>query len=209
VKLWKKLEVVENPPAFIESDDVCYYARDYISRGSHKDSEANQLISNFKRHPRFRGQAPWRYKQRAIEQFAAELGDVIGKNRSIAAIPSSKLPDHPEYDSRLLDTLGVLKRLRPDLVIETPLSMKASTKPSHLGGSRSIDEISFNLEWSGLSGNSQSLILIDDVLTTGAHFKACKQVIAANAPDVCVIGIFWARTVWPESQSPFEDLSNF
>jgi len=207
VKLWKKLEVVENPPAFIDGEDECYYARDYIARGTHKDSEANQLISNFKRHPKFRGQPPWRYKQRAIDQFAAELGGIIGKNLSVAAVPSSKLPDHPEYDSRLLDTLGVLKRLRPDLVIETPLALKASTKPSHHGGSRSINEISFNLEWRGLSGACRLLILVDDVLTSGAHFKACKQVITAHAPDVRVAGIFWARTVWPEAQPPFEDLT--
>lgn len=202
MKLWKKLELVENPPAFITVDDVCYYARDYIARGSYKDSEANQLITNFKKHPKYRGTASWRYKEQAIERFAQELAAAVVKGISVAAIPPSKHPSDPEYDSRLSDCLKRLIQLRPDLVLETPFTCRDSTLPSHHGGSRRISEIIANFNWHGLSSGCRTLILIDDVLTTGAHFKACKEVLSREAPDVRVAGLFWARTVWPADVLP-------
>lgn len=205
-KLWKKLDVVENPPVFMTADDDCYYARDYISHGSYSASEANQLISNFKKHPKYKGTPSWRYKEQAIDRFAREIATVLGKNISVAAIPPSKLPTHPEYDSRLADTLIRLKQLRPDLTIERPFTCRASTVPSHQGGSRRIDEIAANLQWRGLSVGCKTLVLIDDVLTTGAHFRACKRVLARDAQGVYVAGLFWARTVWPD-ENPFEDLT--
>ncbi|MDI1336123.1 MAG: hypothetical protein PSU94_08080 [Lacunisphaera sp.] len=207
MRLWKKLEIVENPPVYIGADDECYYARDYIARGSYKDSEANQLISNFKRHPKFRASPAWRYKLAAIDRFARELAAAVTKNVAIAGIPSSKLADHPEYDSRLVDVLQTLAGLRPDLTVESPFGCKESTVAAHLGGSRSVDEINANLVWRGLSPGCRVLILVDDVLTSGAHFKACKRLVATHAPGVRVAGVFWARTVWPEPANPFEDVS--
>jgi len=204
MKLWKKLDIVEKSPLFITADDECYYARDYIARGSFKDSEANQLISNLKKHPKFQGTQSWRYKEQAVDRFARELAAAIGKSVSVAAIPPSKLPTHPEYDSRLSDCLTLLGQLRSDLVIERPFFCRESTVPAHHGGSRRIEEITANLEWVSLSTGCRTLVLIDDVLTTGAHFKACKRMVAKEAPSVRVAGVFWARTVWPED-NPFVD----
>ena len=60
-----------------------------------------------------------------------------------------------------------------------------------------IQELAENLridenECEGLRPN---IILFDDVVTTGAHFKACKQVIMERFPDKKVVGLFLARTV--------------
>ncbi len=203
-KLWKKLDVVESPPVFMTPTDDCYYARDYISHGSYKASEANQLISNFKKHPKHKGTSSWRYKEAAIDQFAREIAQVLGKSISVAAIPPSKLPEDPEYDSRLADCLARLKQIRPDLTVERPFVCRESTVPSHHGGSRRIDEIAANLKWRGLSVGCQTLVLVDDVLTTGAHYQACKRILAREAAGVRVAGLFWARTVWPEDENPFE-----
>ncbi|OOF56071.1 hypothetical protein BKL49_10880 [Rodentibacter myodis] len=38
------------------------------------------------------------------------------------------------------------------------------------------------------------IILVDDVLTTGSHFKAIKSMIKAERPDIKVIGLFIAKT---------------
>jgi len=40
--------------------------------------------------------------------------------------------------------------------------------------------------------------LFDDVLTTGAHFKAAQSILQKTFPDVRVIGLFIARRV-PET----------
>lgn len=197
VPLWKKLEVVENPPAFLDSGDECYYAREYISHGGYKASVANNLIINFKKSPRLRGTSQWQHKEQAIRQFARELAGGLGKNLAIAPVPSSKNRTDPEYDSRLDDTFSQLKSLRPDLFIERPLEVRANMAAAHLGGSRKISEIAENLVWHGLSRQSAILVFIDDVLTTGAHYKACVAKAREHAPDLRIAGFFWARTVWP------------
>jgi hypothetical protein len=201
VKLWKKLEVVENPPAFIGADDDCYYARDYIARGGYSASQANQYIANFKKPPHLKGTSQWRYKLEATERFAAEVATVLGQGISVTTIPTSKRTDDPEYDSRMADMTTLLKVKRPDLTIETPFAREASTTPAHHGGSRNIDEIVANLRWLGVSAGCGTLVIIDDVLTTGAHYQACRRLVTQHAPHVRVAGLFWARTVWPETPS--------
>jgi predicted amidophosphoribosyltransferase len=42
----------------------------------------------------------------------------------------------------------------------------------------------------------QNLILIDDVITTGAQFRAYKNLVLAHHGDVEVIGLFWGKTFW-------------
>ena len=41
----------------------------------------------------------------------------------------------------------------------------------------------------------KKVALFDDVLTTGAHFKAAQTVLQNRYPDVSVVGIFIARCV--------------
>ena len=36
-------------------------------------------------------------------------------------------------------------------------------------------------------------LLVDDVLTTGAHFRACKEVLQNEYPQMIVIGVFWSK----------------
>jgi predicted amidophosphoribosyltransferase len=39
------------------------------------------------------------------------------------------------------------------------------------------------------------IAVVDDVLTTGAHFKAMKRILIETFPDVSVVGVFLARRV--------------
>ena len=43
--------------------------------------------------------------------------------------------------------------------------------------------------------NPTSLVVVDDILTTGAHFKAMKRILNERFPDVPLIGVFVARRV--------------
>jgi len=46
--------------------------------------------------------------------------------------------------------------------------------------------------------------IVDDVLTTGSHFKAVKEMILEHAPQTRVIGLFVARRAIP---NPFGEVS--
>lgn len=78
--LWKKIETSPfdgDPPALLEPDDICYYAREYVSGGSWKASEANQLVQNLKKDPSKKGTFEWPHKIKAVRQFAQELSSVL------------------------------------------------------------------------------------------------------------------------------------
>ncbi len=70
--------------------------------------------------------------------------------------------------------------------------------PAHLGGSRKVEVIKNATVWNGINDlNGDTVILVDDVLTTGAHFKAWKGFIMEHDPRVKnVIGLFWTLQVW-------------
>tara|TARA_B100000315_G_scaffold236460_1_gene252229 strand:+ start:5914 stop:6519 length:606 start_codon:yes stop_codon:yes gene_type:complete len=196
--LWKIIEktVGTDFPQHLDDTDKCYYARDYISQGGYQSSETNDLISNFKKSTDRKNKPEWHYKKIAIERFATELSLVIRDKMSITCIPSSKCTTDPDYDFRLEETLLHLKEKKPLINIEYPLKVSQTTLASHLGGSRDISTIYANLKWDGFTTPPEKLIiLIDDVITSGAHFKACKKKFLEHHPGIEVLGLFWAKTV--------------
>lgn len=196
---WKKIERVgtEAYPYWLEDDDACYYAREFISGGGYAASETNNLVTNFKKPPARKGLPEWKHKGIAIRRFATEIA-IIGNIADflVTCIPPSVIRSDPNYDSRLEDTLRILKELKPTVVIEFPLSIDQNLPPAHLGGRRNPDEYYQHLEWSPIASPATDIIVIDDVITSGAHFKACKRMIKDHIPDANVVGLFWARTVW-------------
>jgi predicted amidophosphoribosyltransferase len=181
------------------TDDRCYYARDYISKGGFSASDANRLISNFKKPVNRRGLPDWKYKGQAIRQFANELTQLLGQGCFVAPIPCSKCKTDADYDSRLEDSLAILTKARPDVKLVELLSAKTTLPASHLGGGRKPDAIYENLSWNGgLPQGANHVIFVDDVITTGGHFKACQRMVIEHHPEVNVIGVFWAKTVWLE-----------
>ena len=99
------------------------------------------------------------------------------------------------YDDRILQ---MLRLIAPDLDIRELVVQKYSTEPSHVGDSRlSPDEIedACELDELVLSPEPRLIAVVDDVLTTGAHFRAMKEVLQGQMPSVDVVGLFIARRV--------------
>jgi hypothetical protein len=198
---WRLLDkTIQDPPVYIElPDDRCFYAREYISKGGFKSSEANDLITNYKKPADRRGKPEWRYKEQAVRQFAEELAMLIGEGWLVTFIPSSKLKTDPAYDTRFEDTLLHLQQLRPDLRTAEVLHLREPMDPYHGGRTRGRhpDEIYQKIAWTGLPDDCRGVVLIDDILTTGSHFKACKRMIREKRPGMEVVGAFWAKAIWP------------
>ncbi|WP_205935401.1 hypothetical protein, partial [Escherichia coli] len=45
-----------------------------------------------------------------------------------------------------------------------------------------------------LEGCRPWIVIFDDVLTAGSHFKAMKSLILQHIPEACILGLFVART---------------
>lgn len=199
--LWKKLkrDPLGEWPTHLEDTDVCCFAHDYVSHGGFAAGEGNNLISNFKKPISEKGKPSWNYKLQAINRFARELSSLDLDNYHITCMPSSKTPDHPEYDNRLEQTLHILHRIKPTIYRASPFANTRSRQALHLGeGTRNPVTIYNNLTWQGLPHPMGQLIVIDDVLTTGCNFKACQRLLSEKAPGTQLIGIFWAKTTWPQ-----------
>ena len=117
----------------------------------------------------------------------------------ITSVPSSKAKNDPDYDSRFEDLFTELLKSRPNLSDEWPVTIKKTVRTSRHGGPREPTLIKQNYKWNGFKKTTPPKILciFDDVLTTGAHFRAMSDFLRENDYKGKIVGIFWAKTVWP------------
>jgi hypothetical protein len=195
---------------FLTPDDACYFLGEYTARKGYAFSATNQLILNFKKTLDKRGTAQWRYKDRAIGEtataFRTALTGGLLDRITLVPIPPSKAKGDPLYDDRLVRMLDAI-RPQPRLDIRKLILQRVSTAAVHGQANRPRpDEIQANYAIDGtlVDPKPQTVGLVDDVLTTGAHFRAACTVIRQVYPDVRVVGLFIARRV-PEAVD-FEDV---
>lgn len=192
---WIEIDHVTIQLYHLADVDKCYFAREYVSGGGYSASEANQLILNFKK-PRDRSHLPeYKYKAQAIAQFAAELADFLPRGATVAAMPTSKCRDDLDYDDRLIQTLTAVAARRADITCADLLTVKRSLNPAHSGGPRGPGTLLQNLLWIGPTDPLPMIMLVDDVIGSGGHFRACKQAVLEHWPQCQVMGAFWARAV--------------
>ncbi len=195
-QLWKQIDAIDLPSfGHLKSDDVCYYARNFVRNAGFDGGETNSLVLNFKKEPGRQGQT---YRQNAVDRFIEEVSVLIqckADTVAVTAIPSSKSKTDSAYDNRFEDMFAGLKKIRSCLQIEWPIIAKESVLASHLGGARTPSQIISNYEWKGFVDAVPDFILIfDDVLTTGAHFRAFSDFMRGNGFSGQIYGIFWAKS---------------
>ena len=159
----------------------------------------NHLIFNFKKPVDRRGRPEWRYKEQAIRAAARAFRHALHPEAfdrlTFVPIPPSKARGDPLYDDRLT---RMLRNIRPaplldirELVVQTQ-----STEAAHGRDVRpQPEEIAslYRLDEALTKPMPRIVALVDDLLTTGAHFRAAKSVVSARLPDVALIGLFIAR----------------
>lgn len=193
-------ELIIGEYTYINPFDECYYLLEYTAGAGFLHSTTNQLIINFKKPVDRRGKPEYRYKEQAIDQIAdilkkAVIPAIDLTQSTLVPIPPSKQIGHELYDNRMMEvlrksTIGSVADVRELLFF------KNSMQASHECGSRpTIAEIQENLGLSSVVRNDlkKYIILFDDVLTTGAHYVACKNFLLEKFPGKNVFGIFIAR----------------
>jgi predicted amidophosphoribosyltransferase len=181
-------------------DDDCYYFLQYTARGGFRYSATNDLISNLKKGVDRRGLAEYRYKEQAIEEsaraFRAALQDPDIDALTFVPVPPSKAKSDPLYDNRISLILKKIREHPPvdirELIIQTQSTVAAHLSPTRL---RPSDlETIYSLDEALLTPHIPQIAIVDDVLTTGAHFKAVKAILSNRLPNTKIIGLFIART---------------
>jgi predicted amidophosphoribosyltransferase len=167
-------------------------------------SATNQLIFNFKKGMERQGRPEWPHKARAIqtveEALRAALNDRTRQTTAFVPVPPSKAKNDPLYDDRLVQVLrGIWPAQATDIreVILQPKSSDAAhdreqrPRPAEL-------EARYVIDRGLLNPKPQILAVVDDLLTTGAHFVAVRNMLRREFPDIRIMGIFIARRV-PEA----------
>ncbi len=116
---------------------------------------------------------------------------------TLVPVPPSKRRWHPQYDDRMVRVVEkVCEGTRLDwreLVVST-----GSRETRHgAGGKPRIHELRrcLAVDRACASPAPKEVLLFDDVLTSGATFKACKMVLREAFPGFRVVGCFVARRV--------------
>lgn len=203
--------------SYLNDSDACLFLGDYSARKGHAYSATNQLILNFKKPMSRRNKSEWRYKGNAIRQVAEVFSQNIGpdfQRLTLVPVPPSKLKTDPEYDDRLMDMLralrapaGITLDIR-ELIVQTEAIQAAHDnqkrpRPDDLKRIYRIDETLAHpvRDW---------ICVVDDVLTTGSHFRAMSDVLKQRFPAAKIAGLFIARRVpeaddWSHLFSPVDD----
>ena len=197
----------------LAGDDDCYFLGEYSARKGFAFSPSNALILNFKKKMDRRGRPEWVYKAKAIqnaaEAFRAAFKNDIRKRFTFVPVPPSKARSDPLYDDRLLRMLAqIWPNEEADIreIVLQPLSTDAVHDQEQRPTPSEI-EARYVVDRQTLTPAPSLIAVVDDVLTTGAHFVAVRNKLRQVFPDARIVGIFIARRV-PETIDfeAFEDL---
>lgn len=187
---------------YLDAADDCYFLWEYTARAGFAHSTTNSLVLNLKKSMDRRGRSEWWYKEQAIatsgDGLAAAMRATWTLNTPlIVPAPPSKVRSNPMYDDRMLQ---VARRIGTTLSLPVAelLENKADRDPQHATAQRrNIQALTDNLQYraASLASRPTGILLIDDVLTTGATFTACKSVLQRSLPGMPVWGVFVARRV--------------
>lgn len=190
--------------SYLTAEDRVLYLREFTSRKGFGFSDTNKRISNLKKK---RTDGGYSYKADAIASCAAEMQAAIPPSfiakATIVPVPPSKVATDPGYDDRMLQVCrGIVARAGAGDVREI-VKQIVSTAAAHELGDRPrprIDDLVANYEIDEtVAEPAPSIIaIVDDVLTSGTHFKAMQRVLRRRYPSVQIIGLFIARRVFAE-----------
>ena len=199
IRLSRIDELTRPDHTFLEPSDDCYYLGEYTARAGYAFSATNDLIQNLKKPMDRRGRPEWRYKTWAINEAARMLRNVVpeacvGESNLRSRAPS-KVRDETDYDDRLVQILQRFGHGRTVDIRELVL-MTESIDAAHLTGDpRNIPELikRLSIDRSLRKPLPEAICIFDDVLTTGAHFKAVQSILQGEFPRVPLAGLFLAR----------------
>ncbi len=181
---------------YLDEDDECYYFTE-LREGGYTISPSNQLVFNFKKPLTEKiNSSSWAYRNSAIETYANALLSLEGigtVSHILIPSPTSKRRNSSQFNNRLDKVVETISKQYPNICIEYSFDIKEDIQSSHLGGSRDYTVLYNNTIFTPFKSNPKDfVVIIDDVLTTGVHFKVCKNKILEEYPTCRVVGIFLA-----------------
>ena len=193
---------------YLEAGDRCFFFGEYFAGKSYGGGATNQLVFNYKCKPTVATANSGRahHKIQAIQTIANGMRRVIGQRNAErytwVPIPPSKAIGDPDYDDRILRTLrlgfqGYNADIRP-LVRQSVSTVADHEQEERL--TRDALRAVLHVDMAELRSAPlrEGIMLVDDVLNSGKHFKECQRHLRRASPsDIDITGIFVARCIHP------------
>lgn len=203
IKLQKIDEFLLKEYSSLEPSDYCYFIGEYAARQGFNHSEMNRIINNFKKPVDRKNLPEWHYKEQSILKIAYWMVSAPGfeklKKATWIPIPPSKTKQDPQHDDRLWRVLLKMKEIENTLDIRELLLIKISREAAHNPGAerpKMQDHLkNLTVDTSKKNPTPQAIILFDDIITSGANFKAAQKIIKQEFPGVPAVGLFVARNI--------------
>ena len=187
----------------LTAEDPCIYLLEYTPGHNYSFGEANSIISNLKKPPSQKHERHYHWKIRDIQRCTRMLEGALTMDwlatGTIVPIPPSKAADHPEYDDRMSVICRGLRCAGHSVDVRDMIRQRQSTEAAHLsfGNRPKLQDLVANYEIVEALTNPRpkEILVVDDVLTAGSHFKAVQHHLRHHFPDVPIYGAFIARCV--------------
>ncbi|MGH8150424.1 MAG: hypothetical protein ACRETB_10695 [Steroidobacteraceae bacterium] len=143
------------------------------------------------------------FKRQAVEHAAAALRALIERpwveeRGTFVPTPPSKAGDHPDHDDRMRRILDAAFE-GFDADIRPMLEQASSTCADHERAERlPLAELRALMRLNETAASTAPrpvIAIVDDVVTSGKHFKVARELLSRRFPGTPVIGIFIARRV--------------
>lgn len=199
--------------SFLKNGDKLFCLGDYFKNDI--DSYMYSLIHNLKKPPTRRGLDEWRFKEKSINEVSSYLSKVmrvLSREKSSTfwvPIPPSKVIGDELYDDRLKQILDKASEIlsqgrNHNTHIANVLFQNSSRDASHISEDRpkpqELQKLYTLMPITNFDQDKDLIILFDDVMTTGSHFKAASSKILELYPNAQIIGCFIARRAFKETE---------
>jgi predicted amidophosphoribosyltransferase len=195
----------------LREEDECFFLGEYAVQRHESPQKPysygaiNQLIYNFKIPVSKKDSSRWKYKERDIPTAACALHNAL-KNSDLSGmtfvpVPPSKAKSDPLYDDRMLRMLSELNRLIKssqgyEIDVRELVTQGTSINAAHESETRpSPAELvnGYSIEYEQLVGTKSKIVICDDVLTTGSHYRAMCDILQPVLAGRSFRGLFLAR----------------
>lgn len=184
----------------IDADDECFFLWERVTGGRFNEYPTNDLLSNIQIPTSCRLQNPnrWYWKGNAIYYAARALSQLIPaplRDATFVPMPPSLTVENPDHDPRIRDLLLAVRPALRDirelvLTIADGVQKEKNISPEERAANYRINEEVANPE-------PTYIVIVDDVLAGGSHFKGMKIVLSGRFPQARIYGLFLSRAIRP------------